>query len=171
MACQSASFCKAVKNEEGFALVLALFVVAALTILGVTILSISMMNAESAGYMSLNQQNFQIAEAGTEVGRQIISGFADIGGGGYSFGTFTDWSSAINPGNVEFPKYRHMIRPGILIPKTKGESLTFGTTYAPHRKWWQYYQINAESVSGRSYYTLNQRDKEIILSVRKRFEF
>lgn len=166
------------QQERGFALVLAIFVVAGVMILGISIMTVSMLGSESAGYISRSQQSFQVADGAAEVARESLKSYDTPPEKGAAFNSEpfsqpTAWNSDFNSENVPFPQNRYQIEAlsklGVSAPVKKGERLTIGTDYHPTVWYWHMYKITAQARDGHSAY-LNQIDREIVLKARKMYK-
>jgi Tfp pilus assembly protein PilX len=164
-------------KEEGFALLLALFVVAVVLIMGITVMTVSMMNMESSSSMSVGQQNFQIADAGTSIGRDFLLAQASPPESDPTtvsnppMSDYTAWSSDLNPVDSStanpfpFPQYRYLVQPaGSPSVVSEGQDyevypLSGSTAY------WHYYKVTSESRSGRSA-AANLVDRSVVTVVR-----
>jgi len=152
-----------VHSEQGFALLLALFVVASVMVLGMSIMTISMISSESSGTISVSQQNFQVADGATELGKNWLSGKVEPPEDDSSYNNappweqYTSFSNDMNPIDPKtsqpflFPQYRYKIdKYGTPGPKMTGESLGTGQDYGSSVPTWHYYKVTAESRSGRA---------------------
>lgn len=149
-------------REAGFALILALFIVAAVLIMGMAVMTVSMMNMESAGQISIAQQNFQIADAGVEFGLNwlIAQTLPPENNSAVNtlppFSDYTTFSNLFNPicpdTGVAFPypEVRYRVAFERAAPVDTGQSLTIGTEYSPIQPFWHYYLIEAQARDGRT---------------------
>ncbi|MBN2381289.1 pilus assembly PilX N-terminal domain-containing protein [bacterium] len=154
-------------NEQGFALLLALFVVASVMVLGMSIMTVSMMSSEASRQVSVSQQNFQVADGGADTACQWILMSSNpalpleldpsVTNGGAPWGQFTAFSSDMNPINpatedhYPYPEYRFMVTKAVNanFKDFQGQSLVIGKdeTVFPT---WHFYNVIAQSRSDQS---------------------
>ena len=169
-------------NEQGFALMLAMFVVASVMVIGMSIMTVSMMSSESSGQLSVTQKNFQVADGASEMGKNWLNQMQSpvehdptySSGNVAPYQTYTDWSNDINAYDVHtgkrfaYPEYRYRI-------DSRGSvvSILSGSDDDPDSAdmVWYYYKITSESRSGQSA-QLGRPDRTVITFVRRPyFEF
>ncbi|MFC1852160.1 PilX N-terminal domain-containing pilus assembly protein [candidate division CSSED10-310 bacterium] len=171
------------QQEEGFALILALFVVAAVLIIGMSIMTISIMNAQSSGQMSIAQQNFQAADAGCEIGKNWLVQFARPPEDQSSTSTnppmsdHTAWANTLNPIDPDtgsaypFPQFRYQITHTATSLISTGESILTGGGYgeASGGIYWHVYRIISDARGPQAADT-GTIDRTIIMTVRRMYQ-